>query len=280
MSEVCVKLDLDEVINILSHLDTLLKTNKVHLVELFDGNDKFDLSHVKNTPIETEDLLYDYFTNYSYGELASWLKNNIGLYNSFIQKESQKKPEYIKNCNNVKSTIVKSAAWLFNKLKSIKSGNLKINFAIDSTLCDLSTYHTLVNEFTLSNNLYYSNENIDSFTLSIDIDNISIRMDIENGFNDLYIFSVSQVDFDIYYDDSETQWPHNYQAKVLKYHDEDYIWINKSAIKTNQEDIKFMLDSVMFACFFPIIKHTKSNIPIFKISSIYLDGKEITKPNI
>ena len=275
-SEVCIKLDTDDVVNILIHIDTLLVTNQVKLKELFNENDKLDLSRAKLVPQETEDLLYDYFTNYSYGELSLWLKKNIGFYNTFKQHETLKKPEYIKNCNDTKTSIINSASWLLKLLKTKKATNIKIIFTRDSELCDASIYKELVDEFSLTNQLYYSNSIVDTFTLNIDIDKISIRMEIE-GLDDLYIFSASQVDFDIYFDDGE-QWPHNYQAKVLKYHDEDYIWINKSALKTNEGDITFMIDSVMFACHFPIVQQVKSTVPTFKIKSVSLNNSVIPIP--
>lgn len=99
-----------------------------------------------------------------------------------------------------------------------------------------------------------------------------------DGLDDLYIFSASQVDFNIYFNDVNNQWPNNYKAKVLKYHDEDYIWINKSALKTNEDDITFMIDSVMFACHFPIIQKIESTIPTFKIKSVFLNDSEIPIP--
>ena len=278
-SEVCVKLSTDDVVNILIHIDTLLVTNQVKLKELFNENDKLDLSRVKKIPQETEDLLYDYFINYSYGELSLWLKKNIGFFNSFKQHETLKKPEYIKKCSDTKTSIINSAAWLLKLLKTKKSENIKIIFTRDSELCDESIYKKLVDEFSLTNHLYYSDHIVDTFTLNIDIDKISIRMEIE-GLDDLYIFSVSQVDFDIYFDDVDNQWPHNYQAKVLKYHDEDYIWINKSALKTNEDDIVFMLDCIMFACHFPTVQQVKSTVPTFKIKSILLNNSEIPIPKI
>jgi len=280
MSEVCVKLSTDDVVNILIHIDTLLVTNQVKLKELFNEDDKFDLSRTKNlVPQETEDLLYDYFTDYSYGELSLWIKKNIGLYNTFKQNETLKKPEYIEKCNDTKASIINSASWLLKLLNKNKkeSTNIKIIFERDSELCDEGIYKTLVDEFSLSNNLYYSNTMIDTFILNIDIDKTSIRMEIE-GLDELYIFSVSQTDFDIYFDDVDTQWPYNYQGKVLKYHDEDYIWINKSALKTNGDDIIFMLDCVMFACHFPIVQQIKSTVPTFKIKSVFLNNSEIPIP--
>lgn len=285
MSEICIKLDNEEVINILSHLDTLLKTSKTRLKDLFDENDKFSLEKIQGpVSVETTELLYEYFTNYSYGELAQWVHKNISIYNSFIQNETQQKPQQIQRCYDTKKVIINSAAWLYKLIKTTKLdeyGGAEINiiFSKDSTLCDLNTYHILVNDFSLSNNLYYSRDIIKEFTLKINIDKISIRMEIE-GLDDLYIYLVSQVDFDIYYDDVDTSWPHNYPAKVMKYHDEDYIWIYKSALKQNTEDVKFMLDCVMFACHFPSIQTGRSTLPIYKISSVLINDKDrITIPD-
>jgi len=272
VTDICRKVPIKDAVDIMVKIDTLLKSNKIRVSQLFNRDDKFDLSIVKGLSRDVEDLLYYNFNEYSYGEFINWLRKNIDYFNKYMNKGEFNNSAVKSSCFDTKLPILNSSKMLFNLIKNTGAGNIKIVFTKIGELCDKSTYDKLLIDFELSNHEYASRvKNIktigNSFSLNITIDNVSIKMSIE-GFNDLFIYQASVQNFNIYFDDVDTPWPNNYPGKVMKYHNDDYIWIYKSALKTNEEDVKFMLDSVMFACHFPVLIEKSGVIPVYSITSI------------
>lgn len=275
MNEIIIKLTDDEVVNILAQVDELLKNNKIKVPALFKNN-VFDISDIKNVDSE---FLNSYFTGYTAIEFMKWIKKNIGYYNDFITKDGANREDKIAKCYIADVPIITSADFLMKMLQKRKSRNAYITVTFNKNnenLCDKFTYDKIRDTFT--NNKYYTHvfnllsQIPNEFTLHITIEGDSIKMEIE-GLENLQIYLASSLmNSDIYYEDySSAGYENSYAMKVMKYHDEDYIWIYKSTIQTNYEEIQSMMECVMFACHFPINILRHSIVPMYSIKSIYVN---------
>jgi len=271
-TDICRKVPVNEAVDILVKIDTLLKTNKVHVVDLFNKDDDFDLGGVK-TSREVEELLYYNFKDYTHGEFTNWIKKNIDYFNEYMNRDAYNNVTINSKCFDTKLTIVNTSKMLLNLLDTTKTGNIRVIFERVGELCNKTTYDKLLSSFELSNHEYFGRA-IDvkgtpgNFALNISIDNVSIKISVE-GIKDLYIYKASVQNFEIYFDDVK------YQNNVIKRNNNDYIWINKNSIKKYRDDIMFMLDSVMFVCHFPILIDKKPIIPLYTIKSINVNGRDI-----
>ena len=271
-TDICRKVQVNEAVDILVKIDTLLKTNKVHLVDLFNKDNDFDLGNIK-TSREVEELLYYNFKDYTHGEFTNWIKKNIHYFNEFMNKDAYNNVTINSRCFDTKLTILNTSKMLLNLLDTTKTGNIRVVFERVGELCNKTTYDKLLTSFELSDHEYFGRA-IDvmstpgNFALNISIDNVSIKISVE-GIKDLYIYKASVQNFEIYFDDTK------YQNNVIKKNNNDYIWINKSSIKNYRDDIMFMLDSVMFVCHYPILIDKKPLIPLYTIKSINVNGRDI-----
>jgi hypothetical protein len=271
-TDICRKVSVNEAVDILVKIDTLLKTNKIHVVALFNKDDDFDLGSIK-TSREVEELLYYNFKDYTHGEFTNWIKKNIDYFNEYMNRDAYNNVTINSKCFDTKLTIVNTSKMLLNLLDTTRTGNIRIVFERVGELCNKTTYDKLLSSFELSNHEYFGRA-IDvkgtpgNFALNISIDNVSIKISVE-GIKDLYIYKASLQNFEIYFDDVK------YQNNVIKRNNNDYIWINKNSIKKYRDDIMFMLDSVMFVCHFPILIDKKPIIPLYTIKSINVNGSDI-----
>lgn len=266
-----MKLSKDEIIDILVEIDTLVKTNNIHVTSLFI-NDTFNLNNLKVLE-STSKFLYNYFADYTLGEFLHWVKKNINFYNDFKQKENINRPNAVRSCYNTLTVIDMASKWIYSMLQKIISNSdyyLEITFSRNEYKCDKSTYFDILNNFDLSSNYYMgirdTFESLQDFKLCITVLDNSVKIKIE-GVDDLYIYQASTQIYDIYYEDIDIQWPNNYAAIVQKYHYDDYIWLYKSSFKTNPEDIQALIKCVMFACHFPIFISNSTIVPIYSIKS-------------
>jgi len=180
-------------------------------------------------------------------------------------------------CSDTKLTILNTSKMLFNLLNTTKTGNIRVVFERVSELCNKTTYDKLLSNFELSSHEYVGRVSDiksapGSFILNILIDNVSIKISVE-GIKDLFIYKASVKNSEIYFDD--INYKNNVMRNNVMRRNNDYIWITKNSLTEYKDDIMFMLDSVMFACHFPIIIDKKPIIPSYTIKSINVNGRDI-----